>query len=171
MGRIVTLGVLVVAMLAFSHLASAQPEEGQYYRIKCVSTKKVLSVEDKGKEEGAAIVQVLPGPKEIQQWKFVKAGDFYKIVNRKTGKALNVANASNEEGAPVIQWDASDPGVNQQWTLEKKDDTYVIKARHSGMVLDVAEESTKRKAALIQYGYKKGQNDNQHFLLEPVKNR
>ncbi|MFO0876530.1 MAG: RICIN domain-containing protein, partial [Gemmataceae bacterium] len=112
---------------------------------------------------------VVPGPKLLQQWKFVKVGDYYKIVNRKTGKALNVSSGSKEEGAPIIQWDAGDDGENQQWSLEKKGQAYVIKARHSGLVLDVAEEKKDRKAALIQYGYKNGENDNQHFILEHVK--
>ena len=143
--RFVAVAVLAIAILAVGQTAWAQPEEGQFYRIKSVSSKKVLSVEDKG--EGDAIIQVAPGVAEVQQWKFVKSGDYYKIVNRKTGKALNVKNASKEEGTPIIQWDASDKGENQQWSLEKKGTSYVIKARHSGLVLDVADESKKGKAA------------------------
>lgn len=171
MARFVAMVALAGSLMCISQIALAQPEEGQYYRIKCVSSKKVLAVEDKGKEDGAQIIQVLPGPKDFQQWKFVKVGDFYKIVNRKTGKALNVQNASKEEGTPIIQWDASDNGENQQWSLENKGNAFVIKARHSGLVLDVAEENKKRKASLIQYGYKQGDNDNQHFVLEPVKKK
>ena len=169
MTRFVTVLVVAGSFLLFARpVAKAQPEEGQYYLIKNVNSKKALSVEAKGKEEGAKIVQVVPGGAELQQWKFVKNGDFYNIINRKTGRALNVQNESKEEGTPIIQWDAKDNNYeNQQWSLEKKGKHFVIKARHSGMVLDVAEGSKDRKAPLIQWPFNEGRN--QIFELEPAK--
>jgi len=165
---------IVLAGLAFvsvGQTALAQVQEGEFYRIKCVNGKKVLSVEDKGKGESDQIVQTVSGPKEVQQWKFVKIGNYYKIVNRKTGKALNVSNNSLEEGAPVIQWDASVDAENQQWSLEKKGNAYVIRARHSGQVLDVGAGSKERKAALIQYPLQADNNENQLFEILPVANK
>lgn len=149
----------------------ADPEDGQYYRIKNIRSKKVLSVSEVGKEEGAPIVQALPGPKNLQEWKFVKIGDYYKIVNRKTGKALNVQSESKEAGAPVIQWDASVDNENQQWSFVKQGDYFAIKARHSGLVLDVAAGTKERKASLIQYPLQEKDNENQIFELIPVKNK
>ena len=149
MNRFVAMAVVAGSILFVAQAAMAQPEEGQFYRIRNINSKKVLGIEEKGKEEGAKIIQVPSGPGELQQWKFVKFGDYYKIVNRKTGKALNVQNESKEEGTPIIQWDANVDNENQQWQLEKKGGNYVFKVRHSGMVLDVAEGSKERKAPLI----------------------
>jgi nitroreductase len=149
----------------------ADPEEGQYYRIKNVRSKKVLSVSDEGKEEGAPIIQVLPGSKNLQEWKFVKIGDYYKIVNHKTGKALNVQSESKEAGTPIIQWDASADNENQQWSLVKQGDFFAIKARHSGLVMDVGAGTKERKASLIQYPLQEKENGNQIFELVPVKNK
>nr|WP_309690148.1 RICIN domain-containing protein [Armatimonas sp.] len=147
----------------------ADPEEGEYYRIKNVRSKKVLSVADDGKEKGAPIVQVVPGPSELQQWQFVKVGGYYKIVNRKTGMALNVESESMQEGAPIIQWDARVNKKNQQWSLVKKGDFFAIKVRHSGLVLDVAAGSKERRVSLIQYPLQRNDNGNQIFELVPVK--
>jgi Ricin-type beta-trefoil lectin domain-like len=158
-------------LLSAAQGTPTQVVEDQFYRIKNVRSKKVLSVEDKGKLEGAQIIQVVPGPSDLQQWKFVKTGDYYKIVNHKTGMALNVQNESKEGGTPIIQWDAKAPNENQQWTLEKKGDAYAIKARHSGMVIDVANEKKDRKALLIQYPFKETDNDNQLFEFVPVKGK
>ncbi|MFO0820509.1 MAG: RICIN domain-containing protein [Pirellulales bacterium] len=169
MARFASMMLFTFSLMIFSQFVYAEPEEGQFYRIRCASTKKVLSIDDTEKEGPAAIIQVVTGQRQFQHWKFVKVGNYYKIVNRKTGMAINVANASGEQGAPVIQWDANDPGENQQWSLEKKGDFYVIRARHSGQVLDVALEKKDRKAILIQYPYKSGDADNQHFSLEAIK--
>ncbi len=161
------LGVAGGLMIA-GQVALSQPEEGQFYRIKSVSSKMVLALEDGPKEEGALVVQRQPGPHEGQQWKFVKVGAFYKIVNRKTGQALNVQSASKEEGAPIIQWDASDRAPNQLWKAEqRKGGNYVFTAKHSGMALDVAGASKERKAGLIQWPINDARN--QVFELVPAK--
>ena len=113
--------VLAACVLTCANPAlGADPEEGQYYRIKNVQSNKVLSVSGTDMGEGAMIVPALLGFNYRQQWKFVKIGDYYKVVNRETGLALNVQSASKEEGAPIIQWDASIDNENQQWSLVKK---------------------------------------------------
>ncbi len=113
-----------VAMVAASCLfagagpaVGADPEDGQYYRIKNARTEKVLSVSEKGKEEGATIEEVARSPSLLQQWTFVKVGDYYKIVNRKTGMALNDPERIAGGRRPIIQWDASVDNENQQWSL------------------------------------------------------
>lgn len=163
--------ILASCLLLSAAQGTPQVVEDQFYRIKNVRSKKVLSVEDKGKLEGAQIVQVVTAGTELQQWKFVKTGDYYKIVNRKTGMALNVQNESRDGGTPIIQWDAKAPNENQQWTLEKKGDNYAIKARHSGLVLDVADGSKDRKAPLVQNPFKETDNENQLFEFVPVKGK
>lgn len=168
MSRFVAMAAVAGAFLFASPTVSAQPEEGQYYQIKNVRSKKTLAIDDEGaKVEGAQIVQRIAGPNPRQEWKFEKVGRYYKIINRKSGMALNVQNASKAEGTPIIQWDASDPGENQQWLLEKHGENYVLKARHSGLVLDVSTGTKKRKAELLQYSFQN--SGNQIFALVPVK--
>lgn len=154
-------------LMGAGRAVGAEPVEGQHYRIKNVKSKMLLSVSDKGKEEGATIVQVPHAANHLQQWKFVKIGDYYKIVNRKTGMALNVQNESTDEGTPIIQWDASADNENQQWSLVEKEGGYAIQARHSGMVLDVAE---KREFPVVQFSLRKN-NGNQIFELVPDKGK
>ncbi|MFO0864472.1 MAG: RICIN domain-containing protein [Gemmataceae bacterium] len=164
--RLVAVALFAGLMLAIGQISLAQPEPDQWYRIKNVRSKKVLSI---GDDKEGQIIQRIAGPNEREQWKFVaaeKAPKHFYIINRKTGQALNVINESKEEGAAIIPWDASVKSQNQQWSLEKNGDHYVIKARHSGLVLDVADGTKKRKAPLIQYSPQN--SGNQFFLLEPV---
>jgi hypothetical protein len=145
----------------------ADPEEGKYYRIKNVRSEKVLTVSDKGKEEGAKIEQVLQAPSLLQQWEFVKVGGYYKIVNRKTGKALNVQSESQEEDAPIIQWDANVDNENLQWSLLKVGDNFKFKARHSGMVMQVKDSG---ESTVVQFPIRKD-NKNQVFELVPIRDK
>lgn len=145
----------------------ADPEVGQYYRIKNVRSEKVLSVSDKGKEEGAKIEQVPQAPSMLQQWEFVAAGEYFKIVNRKTGKALNVQSESQEEDAPIIQWDAGVDNENLQWSLLKVGDNFKFKARHSGMVIQVKDNGD---ATVVQSPLRKD-NKNQVFELIPIRDK
>ena len=145
----------------------ADPEEGQYYRIKNVRSEKVLSVSDKGKEEGAKIEQVPQAPSLLQQWEFVNVGDYYKIVNRKTGKALNVQSESQEEDAHIIKWDASVDNENLQWSLLKVGDNFKFKVRHSGMVLHMKD---KGESTVVQFPLRKD-NKNQVFELIPIRDK
>lgn len=145
----------------------ALDEEVQYYRIRNVRSNKVLGIDNGLRvEEGAPVIQLVAGPKERQQWFFVKEGDFYKIINRGSGLALTVGDASMEEGASVLQMDATNTRPNQQWTLQKTDAGYVFTARHSGHVLDVVSGDTARKARIIQYSF--ADSDNQKFRLDRV---
>lgn len=139
----------------------------QYYRIKNLSSNKVLAIEDEPKqEEGAQIIQRTAGPKDRQQWRFVKEGAFYTIINRKSGLALTVQNASMKNGAPVVQSGANGTQAHQQWSLQKNGETYVFRARHSGQVLDVENGAFEVKAPIIQYPLEDGRN--QVFLLVRV---
>ena len=163
--------LLTVACLLSATGGTEAQDPNRYYRIKNVNSKKVLSVDDKGKDEGDRIIQVVPADSDLQQWKFVKSGDYFKIVNRKSGLALNVKDGAKKRGAPVIQWDAKEAGENSEWRLEKKGEHYAIKARHSGMVLDVAQASEERRSSLIQYPFKESNNENQLFELVLVKDK
>lgn len=133
-----------------THGEATLPQEGKFYRIKNVHSKKVLAVEDKALDDGARIVQIIAGPKDHQAWKFVKTDSYYKIVNRRSDKALNVVSGVKDVGADIIQWDVEDDAENQHWSLEKRDGYFIIRARHSGLVLDVANEAKGRKSPLVQ---------------------
>lgn len=144
------------------------PAEGfQFYKIKNISSNKVLAIDDRiNAEEGAPIFQLMSGPKNRQLWRFVKDGAFYKIINLKSGLALTVQDASMEAGAKIVQSDPRGERENQQWTLQKTEAGYVLKARHSGQVLDVENGAFKPKAPIIQYPITEGRN--QFFELERV---
>lgn len=161
MTRLVAIVVLAVSFQLAGQLVAAPPNEGAYYKIKNVNSKKALALND-GAEDGAQIIQRSPGQNERQQWSFVRVGKFYRIVNRKSGQALNVQ--SKEDGTPVI---ASDNGKNLQWSLEETEGGFIIKSRHSGLVLDVANEAEERKAEVIQYPFHDGRN--QIFEIELVE--
>ena len=151
----------------FFHNAKPPPEVVQYYKIKNINSNKVLAIDDGlNREEGAPIVQRIGGPKDRQNWRFVKEGEFYKILNIRSGMALTVQDASMEEGAPIVQSDANGARPNQQWSLQKTDEGYILKARHSGQVLDVASGATEPKAPIIQYPFMDGRN--QIFELKRV---
>lgn len=162
MTRCIAMAVLTVSLLLSGKFAAAQPEEGVYYRIKNVNSKKMLALGiGAAKVDEAQIVQRARGEDERQQWKFVKVGKYFKIINRKSEQELNVR--SKDEEAPIV---ASTDGKNAQWSLEKEGKAYLIKSRNSGLVVDVADESKDRKAPVIQYRNHEGRN--QLFELEPV---
>ena len=161
MTRLFSFVVVAVSFLLAGNFAAAQPQEGVYYQIKNVNSKKVLALSD-SEGDGEQILQRMSGQGERQQWSFVKVGAYYRILNRKTGQALNVRSTAGE--TPII---ASDNGKNLQWSFEKNAEGYVIKSRHSGLVIDVADESTERKASVIQNSAHDGRN--QTFELVPVE--
>lgn len=141
------------------------PEGFQFYRIRNTSSNKVLALDERlTAEEGAPVVQRVGGPKDRQQWRFVKEGAFYKIINAKSGLALTVKDASMEAGASIVQSEPRGERENQQWTVKKTEAGYVLTARHSGLVLDVENGASERKAAIIQYPFTEGRN--QFFELQ-----
>jgi len=161
--RFVAMIVVTLAYLSAAAVANAQPEEGVYYRIKNVNSKKFLALGDgAATSDETQIVQRSPAMNERAQWKFVPVGKHYRIVNRKTGQELSVH--SKDEGEPIL---ARTKVKHGQWSVESKDGSYVFKSRHSGLVIDVAEASKDRKAPVIQYPSHEGHN--QLFELEPVK--
>ena len=163
--RIALFIAILTCMLSISNQRTkADPQETVYYRIKCVKSQMVLSI-----EPGEQIIQRLPGPGERQQWKFIKKGKYYSIINRKTGMALKVKDGSKKAGTAVIQANADEDSESQQWSFVKIGAYYAIKARHSGLVLDVAKGSVERKDPLIQWPLKKNNNDNQLFTIESIK--
>jgi hypothetical protein len=174
--RFVSFSVVAAVSFVAAQVAQAQPEEGEYYKIKSVNSGMVLSVADESEKTGAKIVQAEPKKgDEAQQWKLVKAGEHYKLVNRKSGKALEVPDASKEQGVQMQQGDdkGGKGGKNQLWNVEKlsdKDKSYVIKAQGNGLVLDVQDADKNVGAAVIQWPLnEKGDRKNQKWEFVPVK--
>ncbi len=147
--------------------ASTPEDAVQYYKIRNINSNKVLAIDDGlPREEGAPIVQRVGGPKNRQNWRFVKEGEFYKILNISSGLALTVKDASMEDGAQIVQSDPRGARPNQQWTLQKTEAGYIVKALHSGQVLDVENGEIGRKAPIIQYPF--ADSRNQFFELKRV---
>jgi hypothetical protein len=158
--------IVVVGLFLFvCQITATEPEDGEYYKIRCIKSMKHLSNNNK-KNEGDIVVQASPGPYENQHWKFVKMGDFYKIINRKWNKVLAVAGGSKEKGSSIEMQD--DTGTDHQlWSVEKKEDAYVLRARHSLMVIDAEEDNTVRRAKVMQWPFTEGRN--QLFELIAIK--
>ena len=121
--RFVAMMVVTLSFLSGGTVASEHPEEGVFYRLKNVNSKKVLALGvGAAKSDNTQIVQRSQGQDERQQWKFVAVGKYYRIVNRKTEQELNVR--SKDEDDAVV---ASTDGKNAQWSLEQMGEAFLIK--------------------------------------------
>jgi hypothetical protein len=164
---------VVAALLLFAgQVAFAQPEEGEFYKIKNENSGLLLAVADESDKTGAKIIQAEPRKgDEAQQWKLVKVGEHYKLVNRKSGKALEVPDASKDEGVQIQQGEDKARSKGQIWTIDKVTGKfYAIKAQCSGLVLDVKEADKNAGAAVIQWPLNdKGDRKNQKWEFLTVK--
>lgn len=72
MTRAVAMLLLTGAFLGAGNISAQEPQEGVFYRIKNVNSKRVLALSDgTGKADDPQIVQRAHGKDERQPWRFV----------------------------------------------------------------------------------------------------
>jgi hypothetical protein len=160
-------------LLLAGQVGRAQPENGQYYRIRNVNSGKLLVADGDG--AGAKIIQATAARgkrgDDSQHWQLVKViGNYYKLVNRTTGLVLEVPNGLRNPGVQ-IQQGVDRRARNQLWSLESVGGkTFVIKSLFNGLVLDAEGAERGDGVPIIQWTFNaRGDRKNQRWEFLPAR--
>ncbi len=125
---------------------------GATYKIKSVSSGKLMEVDGFSTADGGLIQQWTDNNGANQKWRIDDMGNgYYKLTNSFSGKCLEVPGASTTAGTQLDQR-TDNGGSNQRFKLEDMGGgSYRITVQSSGMALDVNANSTADGAAIIQW--------------------
>jgi hypothetical protein len=128
-------------------------DDGSFALVSANTTGMALSVRDRSKADGAALVQTtLDRGEPTQQWRLHRypepaAGGGYSITSSLTGKAIDVPTLS--VGQPLQQHGFNGTGA-QQWRLDHAGDGFVrIKNPNTGLCMSASERDEAGKIVLV----------------------
>ena len=144
--------------------------DGTYYIKAAVDEKKVLSIENSSKSNGAKVVLQNNANKENQQFEIVGKGNgYYTIKSKHSGKSIDIQKDGKEKGTKIIQYKATGKN-NQLWEFEYAGkDIYYIKSKSSGLYLDIQGGTATNGKQLEIWTENRGKA--QKFKLELIKKK
>jgi hypothetical protein len=128
-------------------------DDGSFALVSANTTGMALSVRDRSKADGAALVQYpLDREEPTQQWRLHRypepaVGGGYSITSSLTGKAIDVPTLS--VGQPLQQHGFNGTGA-QQWRLDAAGDGFVrIRNPNTGLCMSTSDVNEHGKLVLI----------------------
>ena len=127
-------------------------QNGSFYYIQHVSSKKYLDIKDENKANGARLqIWQKYAKHQNQVFKLQKVGNYWKIIAHHSNRVIEVRNSSKDNSAEVGQWDYVGIAC-QQWEIKyNSDGTISFKNRNSGKYLDVQGNKNKNGTKVNQY--------------------
>jgi regulation of enolase protein 1 (concanavalin A-like superfamily) len=122
------------------------------YRIYNKHSKLVLDVDQRGRNEGAKIIQFSSGGTTNQTWELIRvSGDTFRLRAVHSGLVLNLPNSTTKPGTGLWQW-KDDSTAASLWKLEPQGDGwFFIRSALSNQVLGVDKMSTSNGASVTQW--------------------